>query len=330
MKKFLVVLSALIVAAACSAPPTNREASPAANANVATAPSAPAVTEADAIAKEKAIWETLKNKDYDAFAAMLDTEQVEVRPEGVMDKNGSINGVKGFEPSEVNFSDWKYLLIDKDAFVVTYSASYKGKFQGKDFPEEKVRASSAWVNRQGKWLAFYHQESPLMPPPPPPKATPAASPAKPGASPAEAPAAPAAPPATGADPIANEKIVWDLFKSKNFDAFADLLVPEFIEVEAEGVYDRAGSIQGLQRLDVSKVVLDDWKAGRIDDDASLVTYTIKGPTAPFTRQGERHATIWVKRNGKWYGLLHHGGTPVRPAPPPPPAAKKTPSPAASQ
>jgi hypothetical protein len=280
------------------------------------------MTEADAIAKEKAIWDTLKNKDYDAFAAMLDPGQLEVRPEGVMAKEGSVAGVKEFEPSDINFSEWKYLAIDKDAFVVSYLASYKGKFQGKDFPEEKVRASSAWVNRGGKWLAVYHQETPAKPMPPPAK-TPAG---RPSPSPT---AAPPAPPATGSDPIANEKIVWDLFKSKNYDAFADLLAPDFIEVEAEGVYDRAGTVQGVQQFNASNVTLGDWKSANLNENATLVTYTVKGPTAPFSRQGERHSTIWVKRDGKWLGLLHHGGTPVRMAPPPPPASKKSPSPAPS-
>src|SRR5215210_728476 len=148
MKKILAVISALIVATACAAPPTNREAPPA-NSNVSNTPAAVAMTEADAIAREKAIWETIKNKDYDAFAANLDTAQLEVTPEGVMDREGSVTGVKQFEPSEVNLSEWKYLSVDKDVFVVSYFATYKGKFGGKDFPETKVRASSAWVNRQG-------------------------------------------------------------------------------------------------------------------------------------------------------------------------------------
>jgi hypothetical protein len=321
MKKTLVVISALIALAACAAPPTNRDATSSANANVATSPSPVALTEAEAIAKEKAIWDTIKIKDYDAFAATLATDQVEVMSEGVMDKEATVAGVKQFEPSEVIFSDWKYLPIDNDAFVVTYHVVSRGKFQGKEFPEQKARCSSAWVNRQGKWLAFYHQETPVKPatPPPPPgksDATKAASPT----------ATPAPPPATGPDPIANEKIVWDLFKSKNYDAFAALVAPNFIEVAADNTYDRAGTIKGVTTFDASKAVLSDWKAANLDDDAALVTYTVKGP-APFAPEGERHSTIWGKRGGKWLVLLHHGGTPVRKPAPAPPAASPAGSPA---
>lgn len=322
MKKILVIVSMLIVAAACSAPPTNREASPA-NANVATAPAAAAMTEAEAIAKEKAIWETIKNKDYEAFANMLDEDQVEVMGAAVHDKAGSIATVKDFEPSEVTFSDWRYLSIDKDAFVIIYTASVKGKFKGKEFPPESDRCSSAWVNRNGKWLAKYHQECPVKP------AMQTAgnaskantnSAAKAGSSPAASHTM-----ATGADPIANEKMVWDMFKSKDYDGFAAVLAPDFLEVEPDKVYDKAESVKGVSLFDASKAVLSDWKATNIDADAALVTYLAKIPGAP--PEGERHSTIWANRDGKWLALFHHGGTPVmKPGAMAAPKASASPSP----
>lgn len=305
MKKILVIVSLLIVAAACSAPSTNQ--APAANANVATAPAA--MTEAEAIAKEKAVWDTIKNKDYAAFANMLADDELEVGGEAVHDKAGSIASVKEFEPTEVTFSEWKFLPIDKDAFVVTYTVSTKGKYQGKDLPPGPVRASSAWVNRGGKWLAKYHQECPVMTPMPPAAKPAGAANANANSSAKTSPAPAATPvPATGPDPIANEKIVWDLFKSKNYDAFAALLAPDFLEVEPDKVYDKAGSVKAVSEFDASKSVLSDWKTTNIDEDAALVTYVAKFQGGP--PDGERHSTIWARRDGKWLGLFHHGGTPV--------------------
>jgi hypothetical protein len=55
-------------------------------------------------------------------------------------------------------------------------------------------------------------------------------------------------------------------------------------------------------------VLSDWKASKLDETSSLVTYMVKDPS--FAPNGERHSTIWVNRGGKWLGLLHHGGTPI--------------------
>lgn len=314
MKKTIAFMSLVVFALACAAPPTNTpETNRAANANAEK--SAVAMTEADAIAKEKAIWETIRVKDYEAFGSMLASDQVEVIDVGVHDKAGTIAAVKEFEPSEVVFSDWKYLPIDKDAFVVTYTANVKGKFQGKEFAPQTARGSSAWVNRDGKWVAVFHQECPVKPPMTP--APTPATPAKPTASPSTAPVAAATP---GSDPIANEKMVWDLFKSKNYTAFAELLATDFLEIEPTGVYDKAASVKGVSEFDASKAVLSEFKTVSVDADIAVVTYVVNNPG--FTPGGERHSTIWVNRGGKWMGLFHHGGTPIvkMPAKPQPSAS----------
>jgi hypothetical protein len=302
MKKILILVCMLIVVAACAAPPTNQPAVDTnRNANLSET-SSPAITESEAIAKEKAIWEIIKQKDYEAFASMLADDQVELLSDGVHDKAGSVAGVKQFEPSEVNLSDWKFLPINKDGFVVAYTCASKGKLQGKAFPLTAMRCSSAWVRRNNKWLAVFHQECPFKKPAPTPPAS--SSPTKPVASPAAKPEMVA----MGPDPIANEKTVWDLFKTKNYDAFAELLAPDFLEVAPDGYYDKAGTVKGVSMFDASKAELSDWKAQRLDDTSSLVTYLVKGPgVAP---NGERHSTIWVNRDGKWSGLFHHSGTRV--------------------
>ena len=305
MKKSLLLVFALVMAAACSAPSTNHETPPATNANSSSTPAAAAMTEAGAIEIEKGIWDAIKNKDYAAFGNMLADDSIEVTTDGVFDKAGSTAGIKDFEPSEVAHSDWKFLSIDKDAFLITYSVNVKGKFKGKEIPKEmeSARASSAWVKRGDKWLAIYHQECPIAKAPPPP---PAKSPAKAAASPAGTPATTAA--TTGPDPIANDKIVWDFFKARNYEAFAAVLAPDFIEVEPNEVFDKAGSVQGVTGFDASKAVLSDWKMVKLDDDAAVATYVVKMPGMP--GNGERHSSIWTRRDGKWVAVLHHGGTPV--------------------
>ena len=313
MKKTLALVSFLVLALACAAPPTNDVAtSTNRSANVAPATSA-AMTEADAIAKEKAIWEAIRVKDYEAFANMLATDSIDVLDVSVNDKAASVATIKEYEPSEVVLSEWKYLPIDKDAFIVVYTANVKAKFQGKELPPQTVRASSAWAFRDGKWLAVFHQECPVKPAMTP-APTPAASP-KPTASPSSSPVAAAT---TGPDPIANEKIVWDLFKSKNYDAFANLLAADFMEVEPDNVYDKAASVKGVSMFNASKAVLSDFKTVNIDADAAIVTYSVVNPGV--FPGAERHSSIWVNRDGKWMGLFHHGGTPVVKAPPTPKAS----------
>jgi hypothetical protein len=301
MKKILVLvsfLSFLILAAACANQPTTNTGANS-NANTSTTKTA-APSEADMIAKEKAAWDTLKTKNYDAFGNMLASEYIEVTDQGVFDKAGIVADVKDFNVTDVTYSDWKMIPVDDDAVILTYQLTLKGTFKGAEVPPGPYRAAAAWVNRDGKWLAFYFQQTPIkpMPPMPPPPA--------PGAS--KAAASPAAKPGeAGPDPIANEKLVWDTFKSKDYDAFAALLDPAFVELTPTGVYDKAGSVKAVTGMDVSEVELSEWKSAKLDSDAALVTYLVK-PTNP-KWDAERHTSIWANRGGKWLVLLHVG-TPV--------------------
>ena len=106
----------------------------------------------------------------------------------------------------------------------------------------------------------------------------------------------------GSDVTANEKMVWDALKSGNYDAFASYLASDSMEIEADGVYDKAGSVKGVSGMNFSKTELGDWRTLKLDDDASVVTYTVKLPGLPT----EYHSTIWANRNGKWQALLHQG------------------------
>ncbi|MDQ5844691.1 MAG: nuclear transport factor 2 family protein [Acidobacteriota bacterium] len=300
MKKILLLVGAMIVAAACGPPSNTNQVATNLNTNTAE-PASPAITETDAIAKEKAIWDAIKNKDYDAFSNFLAAEQLEVLPEGVSDKAQSLAGVKQFEPSELTFSDWKFMPIDKNSFILTYSVTMKGKYKGKEFPAETARASSAWVNRAGKWEAIYHQETPVRPPMPTP--TPTSSP-----SPATSPAASPVIAATTDDLEANERMVWDALKRRDYDAFGSFLDAAQLLVVPDGVYDKAGTLKGIQMFDPSKYELSDFKPLKFDADAGLVTYLVTVPGAK--PQQERHTSIWANRGGKWRAIFHQE-TPAR-------------------
>jgi len=303
MKKILALVSFLVFAVACTTTLTTNT-STTSNTNSTTMKSA-APSEADITAKEKAVWDTLKKKDLVAFGDMLTSDYIEVGDDGVFDKAAIIADLKDLNLTDATFSDWKMLPIDNDAVILTYNTNLKGTFKGKDVPPGPYHSASVWVNRDGKWLSFFYQQTLVktMPPPPPPSAATKSekAAASPGAKPAE----------TGPDPIANEKIVWDLFRTKNSDGFAALLDPAFVEIESNAVYDKAGAVKSAGEMDASQYELSDWKAVKISDGAALATYLVK-PTDPKWDQ-ERHTTIWARRGGKWVGLLHIGTPVMKPA-----------------
>jgi hypothetical protein len=296
MKKMFLFVSLCALLVACGAPPTNREGST--STNMATNSSAPMVSmpsEAEVISREKSVWESLKSKDYDTFASQLAEDQLEVSEGGVADKGVSVQRVKEVEFSEVNFSDWRVLTVDPDLVVTTYKVSVKAKEKDKELPLTDFRESSAWVNRDGKWKAIFHQGTRILNVPPPP---PAASPAK-----AASPAATTSP-VTTSDPVANERLIWDLLRAKNYDGFAAVIDPKAVEVNPFGVYDKEGILKGVQTFDASKAQLSEFRTVEIDKDAALITYLVKitGPKP----EDERHSTIWVNRDGKWMAVFHHG------------------------
>ncbi|MDT4967780.1 MAG: hypothetical protein QOJ64_2517 [Acidobacteriota bacterium] len=305
MKKVIALVSFMVFAIACSSEPTANKA-PATNANKAaeTKPAGSIPAEAEMTAMEKAAWETLKKKDFDAFGNMLAPEYIEVGDDGVYDKAGIIANLKDLEITDVSFADWKMIPIDNDAVILTYNTTIKAKYKGEPVPPGPYHSAAAWVNRGGKWLGFYYQQTLAkeMPAPPPAAAAKAEKSAPPpAAKPAEA----------GADPIADEKIVWEFIKAKNSDAFGAMLAPEFVEIEAYAVYDKAGAVKSITEFDGSKFELSEWKAAKLDNDASLVTYLVK-PGDP-KMDSERHTTMWANRGGKWLAVLHMGTPVAKPA-----------------
>jgi hypothetical protein len=311
MKKILVLVSLLVLAAACATQPSGNSNLTAntSNANKGTeVKSTAGPSESDIIAKEKAAWDAYKRKDADAFKKAVTAEYIEVHDNGVKDTAAILVDMKDTDMTDVTFADWKMTKIDKDLVIITYSATVKGTYKGEAVPPGPYRDAAAYVNRNGEWLGAYFQETLSTPPTPPP--SPSQSPAK---KPAASPAATIAKPVeAGADPIANEKIVWDLFKTKNFDAFAALLAPEFVEIESTGAYDKAGSVKGLREsMDATQFEFSDWKSVKLDNDASLVTYTVTAKGAKPMK--DYHATIWANRDGKWLAFYHQGTPAAAPA-----------------
>ncbi|HKR01787.1 MAG TPA: nuclear transport factor 2 family protein [Pyrinomonadaceae bacterium] len=317
MKRIILLASLLLAASACTtstqAPSnTNTSATPA-NTNAAATPRAETNPSADSniTAQEKQIWEEIKQNDADGFAAMLADDFVYVSSDGVYDKAGTVAGIKGLAVTDVSLSDWRTAMIGDDAAVVTYTVSMKGTSGGQPIPATPVRAGSVWVNRGGKWLGVFHQETESEPMPT--DATPAGKDAAAKATPA-AESKPAEP--ASDDPVAREKQVWDALKKKDYDRFASLLADDQIEVFAWGVNDKAGSVEGVKQVDLSSGVLSDFKTIKISDDATAVTYMVKGSGSAFSPNGARASSVWAKRDGKWLAVYHQDTT-IKPA-----AAKK--------
>lgn len=113
---------------------------------------------------------------------------------------------------------------------------------------------------------------------------------------------------TDSDITAQEKQIWDKIKNKDADGFAGMLADDFIYIAGDGIYDKAGTVEGIKNLDVTDLTLADWKVVMLDKDAAAVTYTVtmKGTNSgqPMPDSTMRASSAWVKRGDKWVGVYH--------------------------
>lgn len=112
--------------------------------------------------KEQAGWQAWKDKDPKPFAEMVPDDVVNVA-DGMVER-GKQQMLKDLSAgtctvNSFSLSDFSFLWVDKDAVVLTYTATQDATCAGKKQPG-KVIASSLWVKKGGKWLSPFHQETP--------------------------------------------------------------------------------------------------------------------------------------------------------------------------
>jgi len=323
MKRLTALAALLLVAAAAGCTTTtdntntgagnanNANTTANANANAAATPAGP--TQADLEAKERQVWEAIKAKKWDDLGGMLADDALLVGRDGVSTKAQVMTDIKKYDLTEYTLSDFKLIKVDADLAVINYTSVEKSTYDGKASSGKPTLCSSAWANRGGKWLAVYHQESEKVEMPPAPSDgananTAANTNANAGANANRGPApagSPSGSPAAIASATDAEKAVWEAIKAKNADAFAGYLLPDAVEVEPEGVFDKAASIKGVMQFDASKHTLSDFKETKLDADATLVTYKGTGPEHGKTVT-MYHATIWTNRGGQYKAAFHQG------------------------
>jgi hypothetical protein len=115
------------------------------------------------IALERAGWEAWKNKDSSWTRDNVTEEFLLVNSEGVSDKAQVIKST-GTECEVKSFSldNFKFVNLDKNSVLMTYTATQDGVCLGKTIPA-KVRSSVVYVKRGNKWLEALYMETPTAP-----------------------------------------------------------------------------------------------------------------------------------------------------------------------
>ena len=109
------------------------------------------------IEREKAVWETLKNKQFDAFRQYYADDFRSVSEDGVHDIKQEMEGARNVDLKSYSLTDLKVLTPNEGTAIVTFKVAIQGSYQGQDI-SGAYYASSVWVNRGGKWLAILYTE----------------------------------------------------------------------------------------------------------------------------------------------------------------------------
>jgi hypothetical protein len=120
--------------------------------------------QADLLAREKALWTAWGNKDggptreqmVESYVQVVAGVGVAAGREAVAAEIEKHNcTMKSFD-----FTDAKLRRPAPDVAMITYTATQETTCGGKKLPA-KLFVTSTWVRRDGKWMGFSYQETPI-------------------------------------------------------------------------------------------------------------------------------------------------------------------------
>ena len=117
--------------------------------------------ESQIIKMEKQAWEEWKNKNRVFVQNHLSDDAFFVYGEGVVDKAQVVKAVGSCEFKSYSLDNFRFLMLEKNAALLTYTAAQDITCDGKTQPA-MVRSTSVYVKRGGKWLASFYTETPAV------------------------------------------------------------------------------------------------------------------------------------------------------------------------
>jgi Domain of unknown function (DUF4440) len=107
---------------------------------------------------EKSAWEAYKNKQADAFKALMSKDYYGVYAEGVKTLDGELADMAKTDLRDYSFSDVKVVFPHPKVAVLTYKAKVQASADGKDI-SGTYNSGSVWVQQGGKWVGAFHTEA---------------------------------------------------------------------------------------------------------------------------------------------------------------------------
>jgi len=108
--------------------------------------------------------------------------------------------------------------------------------------------------------------------------------------------------------ITKEKRTWELYKSKDVKALAELTSEDFYDIYPAGeVVDKKRYLQDVLEIEVKDYSLSDFKVIMLNEGAAVVVYKAKAHAV--VKGGELKSEVavtsgWARRGGKWLNVFY--------------------------
>jgi hypothetical protein len=106
-------------------------------------------------AKEKAAWQTFKDKKSDEFKKLLSPNFVGVYSDGIYNLQKQVADMQKWDMKSFSFSGTNVEMTDADTAVISYKVKIEGTNEGKD-ASGAYHCGSIWQMKNGEWHAIFH------------------------------------------------------------------------------------------------------------------------------------------------------------------------------
>ena len=124
-----------------------------------------AATEKALIANENKVSEAVAKHDLKTFSDLVAADGLSADLTGFMKVSDFTKTFDQVKISTWHIMDPKVMWIDDKSAIVSYTWMGKGTYMNQPVPETAY-VSTVWTERNGKWVAVFHQESGAAPPAP--------------------------------------------------------------------------------------------------------------------------------------------------------------------
>ena len=112
--------------------------------------------------KEKAAWQSFKDKKPDDFKKLVSGQVMAVYAEGVSDMQNELAAMPKWDMKSFAISDYKVTSDGSDTAVTTYKVTLEGTYDGKD-QSGVYNAASVWKKHNGEWQVIFHTNMKQVP-----------------------------------------------------------------------------------------------------------------------------------------------------------------------